>query len=275
MGQQSQQFSADWYLHTYHGVLRYADLPGSGVPIVFIHGLGCASTLDYAQVATLDGLAQYRRLLVDLPGSGQSAHPCDFDYSITGHARHLDRFLTHLGMTQVVLFGHSMGGAVVTSLAELNTERVAGVILTESNLDPGGGTWSRTIAHYSETEFTATEHARLVAQTQELPEYESWSRTLAQSWPAALHREAVSLIAGTSPSWRETLYRLTCPRFFIFGSQNLPDPDAEELPRHGIHVMTVPQAGHNMGYENPTGLAQVLTTCLNQITELRDETIHK
>jgi len=32
--------------------IRYHDLPGEGVPIVFIHGLGCASSMDYPYVAT-------------------------------------------------------------------------------------------------------------------------------------------------------------------------------------------------------------------------------
>jgi hypothetical protein len=31
-------------------VVRWLDLPGDGVPLVFVHGLGCASSYEYPRV---------------------------------------------------------------------------------------------------------------------------------------------------------------------------------------------------------------------------------
>jgi pimeloyl-ACP methyl ester carboxylesterase len=31
--------------------MRYHDLPGPGMPVIFIHGLGCAGSFDYPEVA--------------------------------------------------------------------------------------------------------------------------------------------------------------------------------------------------------------------------------
>jgi hypothetical protein len=45
--------------------LYCTDLPGGGIPIVFIHGLGGAATLEYAQVAANDMLTGRRRMLVE------------------------------------------------------------------------------------------------------------------------------------------------------------------------------------------------------------------
>ena len=37
--------------------IRYHDFHGKGIPILFIHGLGCASSFDYIEVAPCWGLA--------------------------------------------------------------------------------------------------------------------------------------------------------------------------------------------------------------------------
>ncbi|WP_204376858.1 hypothetical protein [Aquitalea pelogenes] len=56
--------------HSPHGALRYHDLPGSGVPLLFVHGLGCAASSDFPRVAADPALAGRRRLLLDLLGAG-------------------------------------------------------------------------------------------------------------------------------------------------------------------------------------------------------------
>ena len=42
-----------------HGVgrLRFHDLPGEAPPLLFVHGLGCASSCDYPRVAADPALA--------------------------------------------------------------------------------------------------------------------------------------------------------------------------------------------------------------------------
>ena len=156
-----------------------------------------------------------------------------------------------------------MGGSVVTSLAGLRPDLVAGVILTESNLDPGGGMWSCRITSMTEDEFVARGYQELIdEQKRQCP---TWARTLSLSSPVALYREASSLIEGTVPTWREIVYGLECPRFYIFGDKTLPDEDAEELPRHGVQVRVVERAGHNMVYDNPESFVQMLKDCLEQM----------
>lgn len=233
-----------------------------GMPIVFLHGLGGASSIDYADLAKSLAL-QRRCLLIDLPGTADTPLLQDDDLSITGLAQHVVGRLQAEGLSQAIIFGHSMGGSVALSLAAGWPSMVNAVVLTESNLDPGGGTWSRSIANMSETEFAAHGYDELIAeQHRDCP---SWAHTVTLSSPLALHREATSLVEGTNPTWRATLYGLTCPRFYIFGDHNLPDPDADELPRHGVEVLTVNNAGHNMVYDNPKGFADTVLHCLRNL----------
>jgi len=238
--------------------MRYHDLPGDDTPIVFIHGLGCAGSFDYPQVAAQPCLTRHRRILVDLIGSGFSDKPMDFDYSIESHARYLDLFLSHIGADSIVLYGHSAGGAVALSLAALRPERIVSIMVAEANLDAGGGFISRTIASYSPSEFLDQGFATILADERATGNT-IWAASCAVSSPIALHSESMSLIEGVEPSWRQILYGLTCPKIAIFGAQSLPDPDTEELPAHGITIEVVPDAGHSMAWENPLGLAEAIS----------------
>jgi pimeloyl-ACP methyl ester carboxylesterase len=64
------------YFSSFAGAnVRWFDFPGHGDPVVFIHGLGCASSYDYPGVATDPAFSGQRALLIDLPGFGYSDKP--------------------------------------------------------------------------------------------------------------------------------------------------------------------------------------------------------
>lgn len=92
--------------------LRWHDFPGDGLPVVFIHGLGCASSYDYPRIASDPALRERRKILIDLPGFGYSDKPRVFSYNIHEQALVLEQFLSHLRLQRFALFGHSMGGSI-------------------------------------------------------------------------------------------------------------------------------------------------------------------
>lgn len=238
-------------------VLRYHDLPGEEIPIIFIHGLGCASSFDYPQVATNGGLANHRRILVDLIGSGYSDKPELFDYTIDNHAKYLEDLLRYLRIDNIVIFGHSMGGAVSIALANYVRDKIKAIILSEANLDSGGGFFSKKIANYSESDFIKFGYANILQESISSGNTE-WAAGLSNSSPTAIHRNSVSLIKGQTPSWRQIYYSLNVSKTYIYGSKSLPDPDYEELVSHNINVAVVANAGHSMAWENPEGLASII-----------------
>ena len=97
--------------------MRFHDLPGRGPAILFVHGLGCASSCDYPRVAADPALALRRRLLVDLLGFGYSDAPAGFGYSVEDHAGTVAALVAGLELPAVDLVGHSMGGAVAVVAA--------------------------------------------------------------------------------------------------------------------------------------------------------------
>lgn len=118
-------------------IVRWLDLPGRGDPVVFIHGLGCASTYDYPRVAADPALAGRRMILVDLPGFGYSDKPESFGYRIGDQAGVVVELLDRLGLERCYLYGHSMGGSVAIEAAERLAGRVRALLVAEPNLYPG------------------------------------------------------------------------------------------------------------------------------------------
>lgn len=242
--------------------LRYHDLPGGGTPLLFVHGLGCAATSDYPRVAADPALAGRRMLLVDLLGSGYSDRPAQFGYTVEDHAATLAELAAGLGLPAYDVAGHSMGGAIAIVLAASDPRRVRRLVLSEPNLDPGGGFFSRVIAGWSEAEYVATGHADSVRDA-EAAGRTVWAASMRVSAPLAVHRAALSLVRGSAPSWREQLEGLALPRTVLFGAASLPDPDTERLARAGLAVGIVPDAGHAMMCENPSGFAAALAAALS------------
>lgn len=241
--------------------LRYLDLPGRGRPIVFIHGLGCASTIDYPRVVVNPAVAPHRCVLVDLFGHGYSDAPADFDYSIESHAASVATLIEDLALQAPIVYGHSMGGSVAITLTARRPNLVSALVLSESNLNPGGGFISKGIAAQSEADFIATGHARLVERCWQ----EGWTSRVATFRAAdavGLHRSAVSLVAGSRPTWAEQLFAIKLPRSWIVGDKSNPQEDVEMMKPHGIPVFIVPDAGHDMAFENPDGVAEAIAAAL-------------
>lgn len=242
---------------TVRAKLRYHDLPGRGIPIVFLHGMGCASSFDYPQVAADGSLRARRRILIDLLGSGYSDRPARFRYTVDAHARIVVEFVRRLKLKRVCLYGHSMSGPVAIVAAKLSPSSVARLVLSEPNLDPGGGATSRAIARQSIKRYVSRGHAGMVRIARQQGN-DGWATTMVGSMPEAIHQEAVSLVKGGRPSWRQILAKLPMPRTVIFGAHSLPDPDTRALLKIGVRVRVVPRAGHNMAVENPAGLARAI-----------------
>lgn len=239
--------------------LRYHFFPGSGEPLVFIHGFGCASSCDYPRVAADPQLAGYNAILIDLLGSGFSDRPQDFSYSIDDHAKSILDLLYGLHLPAFNLYGHSMGGAIAIVAASMQPDLFRHVIVSEPNLDARDATFSRAVVTQSKTEaeYISGGHA-LQVRTATRGGNPIWAGSMAISAPHALYREAQSLVQGSVPTWREQLLSLPMARTFIVGEHSLPYPDAQTMSDAGLDVRIIPDAGHSMMWENPSGLARVL-----------------
>ena len=256
-------------MHTYRidppgACLAYHDLPGEGPVCVFLHGLGASSSADFTEVAAFPALHPYRSILMDFFGFGFSQPPNRFSYTLDAHAQTIVSLLEHLAIPHrsCVLIGHSMGGAVAITAAATTSSPFAGLVIAEGNLDPGGGIVSRPIASQSEAEFVERGYAEFLRVLDGRPHVSEYAASVRIADPLALHRSAVSLKAGTTPTMRERFVSLQLPRTYLFAEKSLPDTDQQTLQQHGIAVDVVPAAGHNMMHDNPAGFADAVARAI-------------
>lgn len=242
--------------------MRYHDFNGEGIPILFIHGLGCAGSFEYPEVIGTSHLKHRRCIVPDLLGAGYSDKPVDFEYTVTAHAEYLKDFITELGIKKLIIFGHSLGGAVAIELASLCGSIAAQLILSESNLDASKkGAVSYSIARYSEKDFISGGFEKLIHKSKSAGNT-LWAASLSHWLPIAAYRLSKHAAAGGTPSWRTVLYGLQIPKSFIFGEYSLPDDNYAVLNEKGFHMETVERAGHAMAWENPIGLAAAIAACI-------------
>ena len=251
-------------------MVRYHDLPGSDPAVVFIHGLGAASSCELVGVASRPAFARRRRLLIDLLGFGYSDRPYGCRYRLADHARSVAAVLEAAGAVGCPVIGHSLGGTVAVTLAGVRPDLVSALVVAEGNLDPGVGTGSVEIAAWSEAEYVSRGHdfmlGRLLAEARSGdPAAGAYAAAFRLAAPHAVHRSAVGLLARTRPTARESLYAFPGPKAFVFGARSLPDADQDVLPQHGVDVLVVPDAGHAMMVEAAEAFARLVGRFLRRV----------
>lgn len=265
------------FLPQWGAFLRYHDLPGRNPARIYLHGLAVSSSsAGFLRVALDPGLIGHRSLLVDFWGFGFSDRPQGFSYTHEAQARAIEALLDHLGLQGCALVGHSMGGSVAITLAALRSDLVSCLVVAEGNLDPGGGPTSRRIAEQSEREFVSNGYRELLDEVRAEavngdPSLAAFAGTLQVAAPHAVHRSAVGIVEGTHPTVRQRFYDLPILRSYVFGDRRIPPDEASAAPdapypghleEEGIRVYAVPDAGHLMVVDNPTGLAKVVKQAL-------------
>jgi pimeloyl-ACP methyl ester carboxylesterase len=250
----------DAIVHHSGARIRWVELPGADPARVYVHGLGATSAPYYAEVAAHPLLPRHRSLLIDLLGFGISDRPQDFPYTLEAHADALADALRKAGVAGAAMIAHSMGGAVATVLAARHAELVANLILVDANLDPQAPgpvqPGSSGIASYTEESFVSDGWKEVRDRVGP-----HWWSTMRLADPRGLHRTAVSLAKGTTPTMRELLQALPIPRAYLHPEGGTP-ASADGLRASGVQVLGIPESGHNIMLDNPEAFARTLTTLL-------------
>jgi len=106
--------------------IAYVDEGSGDKTILFVHGLG-HSLIGWQK--NLDQLKEhFRCIAVDLPGNGLSSSG-DYPYSMRFFAECIEAFIKAKGLTNVFLAGHSMGGQISLTTANLYPGSLRGLIL--------------------------------------------------------------------------------------------------------------------------------------------------
>jgi pimeloyl-ACP methyl ester carboxylesterase len=116
------------------GVSIHYEKNGSGTPaLVFVHGWCCDGTYWLNQVPYLSD--RHTVVTIDLAGHGKSGMSRK-SYTMGAFAEDVVPVVGELHLDQVVLIGHSMGGAVVVEAARRIPDGVLGIVRVDTLQDP-------------------------------------------------------------------------------------------------------------------------------------------
>ena len=100
------------------------------IPVILIHGTGASLHTWEGWVAKLK--AEHRVIRLDLPAYGLTGPNPTGDYSQDFYVEFMNHFLEKLGVTQCVLGGNSLGGAITWAYALKHPEKVKKMILVDA-----------------------------------------------------------------------------------------------------------------------------------------------
>lgn len=245
-------------------ILRYFDLyPAADTfnPLLYIHGLGCASSSDYPPVVNSASYAKCRSILVDLMGSGFSDKPEDGKYLSDTQATILLDFIVSQGLQNVSLFGHSAGAFIALKLAQRLPIQLDTFVLCQPGLTDYGVAMLSEITGQTEQQFVNGGFTQFLAQLKAQGGNDAWLGPFSVASPYAIYQWARSAIDDNSVDWLNELANLNAIKGVILSDSATGD-EITKFERAGCTVELVANAEHMIAYDNPDGLALAISNIL-------------
>ncbi|MFH8931815.1 alpha/beta fold hydrolase [Streptomyces pristinaespiralis] len=107
--------------------LSYLDFGGPGRPLLALHGHFCESRTFTALATAL--APDWRVIALDQRGHGRSDRTPEYDRD--GYVRDAAALLEHLGLEEVVVLGHSLGGLNAYQLAARHPQAVRALVIED------------------------------------------------------------------------------------------------------------------------------------------------
>lgn len=254
----------------------------SAIPFLLLHAMPLDGSM-WDEMREL--LPEMDVISIDAPGFGASPSGSVFaaaygdssdEASLDIYARAVAATLDKLGVERAVVVGISIGGAVATAFADLFPERVAGLVIMDSNIN-------------ADTPAVRENRKRAIELCERGKAYQAvkdWSRTMVSRQVSTVLRKELDAIFRAVPSpalaWlqraqmarpdrREVLKNLDVPLLFVRGKDDVTcsrEMLAELRDVAGAgRVVEVRGAGHFSAFEKPEACAQLLRDFYRQVEE--------
>ena len=237
---------------------------GEGPVLLLVHGFPLDHTMWSGQ---LKGLSDLRRVVaVDLRGRGKSPYAGDA-WSIDDLAGDLAETIDALGVDQVDLAGHSMGGYIVFSVLRNHPEKVRSLILVDTKPEPDSDEAKegrvKTAAQVREQGTGSLAEAMIPKYLGSTPSNESKSATqeMFQGVPGETAAADALAMRDRADSTKD-LAQISVPTLVIHGEEDalIPSDIAGQmtLQINGSRLVKVPNTGHMAPMEDPESVNRAI-----------------
>jgi pimeloyl-ACP methyl ester carboxylesterase len=243
------------------------DLYEGGAPaLIFVHGWCCDRHYWDAQVAAFS--PRYTVVCLDLAGHGDSGRGRS-RWSAGAFGEDVAAVVRHLGLGQVVLVGHSMGGPVIVEAARRIPDIVIGAI--------GADTWGLGRSQQAIAQFLAPFRADFPAAMDKFvrasfsdgPDPKLVERVVTGMSAASpeIAISAISEIGGNDRALRQGLCEVAIPKIAINATPRLSAAEALDL---GIDLIPMTGVGHFLMMEDAQTFNRLLAQAVERCVQRRD-----
>lgn len=254
------------------GELSY-DVRGSGPPILLLHAFPLGMAMWDPQVRALQDT--YRLVTFDARGFGGSP-PGDGLLSMERIAEDGVALLDHLGLSQAVIGGLSMGGYAAFAMWRRYPDRVRGLVLADTRAGADSVEARKGRADLAEKVRRQGPEAaaeaflpKLLGETtrRERPELVTRVREMILANSARGICDALAGLAARADS-TDLLREIRVPTLFLVGEEDVVSPPAEMEKMHqqlaGSSFVKLSRAGHLSNLEDPPGFNAALREFLGR-----------
>lgn len=259
---------------------------GTDGAIVLLHDImgGAFTWADVMPQLAVTNRAVYA---IDMLGYGLSEHPWPADTSNWGHADNLSMLFEQLNLTNTILVGYGLGGAVAQVLAtRLSHERVAALVLIDTNcfLHSYAPNWPLT-EMAKRQDYDAPKETKLEDMMSILREtlpnasvnpqrFNDFMGDYIQQWDSEQGKEVLFqhirlLVPSYTNSVASDLKHMGKPALIIWGEKDLQIPleYAQRLHRDipESRLVIIPDAGHLILFDAPDAVASALNDFIGSL----------
>ncbi len=241
---------------------------GKGKPaLVFVHGWSCDRSYWKYQVPVF--AKSYTVVTIDLAGHGDSGLNRD-KWTIEAYGRDVAAVVDELGLKEVVLIGHSMGGAIIIEAAKLMPDRVVALVGVDTFQD-----LERAVDPQEAAQFTAGFKADFAGATRGFVKVmfpanadSSLVESIAKDLTAAPPDVAIpTLESALLYQTNGALAGLKIPVFAINSDHWPTNVEAGKREAYSYEVKLMPGRGHFLMLEGPESFNKLLAETLGEISK--------
>ncbi|NHJ33145.1 MAG: alpha/beta hydrolase [Asgard group archaeon] len=250
------------FVESVDGVKLFYEVIGEGdIPLVMVPGLGgwdCKVMWKFQ----LPLAEKFKLVISDLAGHGQSDKDRE-RYTMELFGQDIKAIVEQLDLTNIILVGQSLGGAIIVEAAKLMQKRVKGLICVDTllfpmYLNPSDEEAIKKAMEPYEEDFLKAFNELL--ENHLTDDFNPEALEMFQKYIPTLDKRSINNIFSELLRWNgtEALKSIDVPLKFIFAGRSIQNAETREEMAKDYDVEFLEGVGHLLMLEDPDAFNEIL-----------------